>query len=153
MSKELTPDDLQQQAENYRKVVKASMDRRDTLKAKIKDFKQQKVSGAKIKGLEDEIRLLDSQTQDLLSKAYDLDALGIMSIMTNLENAKEQIKATTDKVLKAIQKFNDMKELLRVLSLFVRLGAAIVNTVATGGAPADQIATLVSEVDNLTFNL
>ncbi|MBD2255402.1 hypothetical protein [Nostoc parmelioides] len=153
MSKELTVIDLQEQAESYRIIAKACMNRRDILKARIKTFKEEEAPRENIKNLEDEILSLEIQIPELLIKASSLDAAEIVKVMTNLENAKQQIEATTRKVLEAVQKFNDTKEVFRVLSLFIRLGAAIINTTATGGTPAAQIASLVSEVDNLTRNL
>ncbi|MEH2231741.1 MAG: hypothetical protein V7K71_19315 [Nostoc sp.] len=151
MSQELTADDLHEQAERYREVARKSQDKREMLQAKIKNLKEEEAPrGEEIKELESKIEFLKEQFQNLIKTAKSLDAQGVVKVMTNLENAKQRIEAITDKVLEAVQKFDDRKEAFRVLSLFIDLGGAIINTIATGGTTAAKIDLLVSEIDNFT---
>ncbi|MEH2284400.1 MAG: hypothetical protein V7K90_24270 [Nostoc sp.] len=149
MSQELSTDDLHEQAKRYREIVRTSQDKRERLQAKIKNLKEEEAPREKIKELEDKIEFLKEEIPKLQRIAVRLDAEGVVKVMTNLENAKQRIEATTDKVLEAVQKFDDRKEAFQVLSLFINLATAI----ATGGTMAAKIDSFVSELDNLTRDL
>ncbi|AVH69969.1 hypothetical protein [Nostoc sp. 'Lobaria pulmonaria (5183) cyanobiont'] len=149
MSQELSADDLHEQAKRYREIAMAIQDKRDILQRRIKDLKEDKAPKEEIKDLENKIEFLNEQNQRLMNTAKSLDAQGVVKVMTNLENAKQRIEAITDKVLKAVQKFDDIKEALNVLSPFINLATAI----ATGGTVVAKIDSIVSELDNLTRNV
>ncbi len=149
MSRELSADDLHEQAKRYREIADAILDQREILQAKIKNLKEEGASREKIQELEKKIEFLNEQNPKLKNAAKSLDAQGVVKVMTNLENAKQRIEAITDKVLEAVKKFDGTKEALNVLSLFINLATAI----ATGGTVAAKIDSFVSELDNLTRDL
>lgn len=150
MNTNLTKDNLFVQADSCRQLAKKNMDKRDIFKAQLSTLKANNSPKSEIEKLENGIGELDQRIPELLTQATSLDARGILGALTNLEESHNRIQASTNKVLKAVEKLNDIKGVLKVVDMFIRLGAAILGAIKTGGNPPAQISQIVEAIDNFT---
>lgn len=150
MTTKLTNNDLFAQADFCRQLARQNLDKRDIFKAQVRTLKANNGPTSEIEKLENGISEIDQKIPELLTQARELDVRGILGALTNLEDAQNRIQASTNKVLKAVEKLNDIKGVLKVVDMFIRLGAAILGAIKTGGSPPAQISQIVGAIDNFT---
>ncbi len=149
MSTNLESEDLFAQADKYNKLAQKSQDKTEKLLGKLKSLKDNNAPTNQIKELERDVKEYRNNIQMLREQAKELAAQGIISITTDLPNAKEKIEKSTDKVLAAVDKVENTKKFLRVIDIFVRLGTAIINPASSQPA---KIAQIVGEIDTLDID-
>jgi hypothetical protein len=114
-------------------------------------IKQTPRPNAEIKELNNQIDAVNNAATDLLSMASRFNAQGLRNILvtTDLDKARSEIQKATADTLRAVQKLDDIRKALKIVSLLITLGGAIAIGITTG-VFLPQVPTIISTIDDLT---
>jgi len=152
MSRDLEPDDFFAIRDQFFLVVDALTTKVARLIVKRQDLiKQTPRPNAEIKELNNQIDAAHNAATDLLSMASRFNAQGLRNILvtTDLDKARSKIQKATADTLRAVQKLDDIRKALEIVSLLITLGGAIAIGITTG-VFLPQVPTIISTIDDLT---
>jgi len=152
MSRDLEPDDFFAIRDQFFLVVDALTTKVARLIVKRQDLiKQTPRPNAEIKELNNQIDAANNAATDLLSMASRFNAQGLRNILvtTDLDKARSKIQKATADTLRAVQKLDDIRKALEIVSLLITLGGAIAIGITTG-VFLPQVPTIISTIDDLT---
>jgi len=150
MTTQLQPSEIRTTAQYCRDCAIALMDMIGILQSEIQQLRSNGASPAVINAKYQEISEINTRISQLVQKANDLDAKAILNILvsTDVLDAIVKITGAKDKVLKAVEKINDVRRALQIVDLFIRIAGAIVSA-ATTGNPAAQIKLIFDAINNI----
>ena len=152
MSRDLEPDDFFAIRDQFFLVVDALTTKVARLIVKRQDLiKQTPRPNAEIKELNNQIDAANNAATDLLSMASRFNAQGLRNILvtTDLDKARSEIQKATADTLRAVQKLDDIRKALEIVSLLITLGGAIAIGITTG-VFLPQVPIIISTIDDLT---
>jgi len=152
MSRDLEPDDFFAIRDQFFLVVDALTTKVARLIVKRQDLiKQTPRPNAEIKELNNQIDAANNAATDLLSMASRFNAQGLRNILvtTDLDKARSKIQKATADTLRAVQKLDDIRKALEIVSLLITLGGAIAIGITTG-VFLPQVPIIISTIDDLT---
>ena len=152
MSRDLEPDDFFAIRDQFFLVVDALTTKVARLIVKRQDLiKQTPRPNAEIKELNNQIDAAHNAATDLLSMASRFNAQGLRNILvtTDLDKARSKIQKATADTLRAVQKLDDIRKALEIVSLLITLGGAIAIGITTG-VFLPQVPIIISTIDDLT---
>jgi hypothetical protein len=152
MSRDLEPDDFFAIRDQFFLVVDALTTKVARLIVKRQDLiKQTPRPNAEIEELNNQIDAAHNAATDLLSMASRFNAQGLRNILvtTDLDKARSKIQKATADTLRAVQKLDDIRKALEIVSLLITLGGAIAIGITTG-VFLPQVPIIISTIDDLT---